>query len=726
VHQQTHSIAAVAFKAWRQAGGKPAWRRECREFVLELHEEQAASWLISAMPDGSGLALRVLAAPAGGLAERALAEEDGTLRLSATSPGLEHETIVRIEDDALPVLRATMTLTPDRRMRPPRWSRDLIVLGPSGDPEVASGRVEAAQRGLNSGLVFARLEACALGGFLYFQNLTALNPYFAATGTIPDGAVGGEWPELGYRVPCDGEGHLVAGRRVTVSDALLVIRPGDIGGEAAGASAFLTLLGEAYARIDRPRPAWHDWQGRAARTLRDLDRAPEATVRHYGHRYVHPYTAAEYPDSMVQAVTAASLGEYARSTDVAVPLLDELVAGMPRFYDAKLKALRRYLPNVGNDKNANAVDSWYFYHPMVKLGALAQHGNGAGRRLFLKTLDFAIRAARHFDYRWPIMYDVTDFSVLQAARDDAGLGQTDVGGIYAYVMIQAFDLTGEARYLDEAKAALAAARHLRFDLNYQANLTAWGAAACIRLAVIHDDEDFVAQAHVFLASFFHNCAIWESQIGHARHYATFLGVSALHDAPYMALYECFDSFSAFEELLRLGSTMLEPAARRLVIDYCRHALDRAWYYFPDALPSDAVAREDIRNGHVDRRLSFPVEDLYIDGQPAGQVGQEIYGAGAAFAFAARSIHRLAEAGIAISCDHFVDHLDRFGAASARFSTIGMPGEIALLVVTRLPRRKLPRVAVTVGGREIAPREAGADRVTFDVPAGETVDLSWDA
>ena len=54
-----------------------------------------------------------------------------------------------------------------------------------------------------------------------------------------------------------------------------------------------------------------------------------------------------------------------------------------------------------------------------------------------------------------------------------------MGGIYAYLMLQAFQLTDEKRFLDEARAAIRAAKGMRFELNYQANLTAWGAAACM-------------------------------------------------------------------------------------------------------------------------------------------------------------------------------------------------------------------------------------------------------
>ncbi len=64
---------------------------------------------------------------------------------------------------------------------------------------------------------------------------------------------------------------------------------------------------------------------------------------------------------------------------------------------------------------------------------------------------------------------------------------------------------------------------MRFELNYQANLTAWGASACLRLWRITNEEAYLRQSYVYLASFFHNTVMWESEIGHAQHYREFPG-----------------------------------------------------------------------------------------------------------------------------------------------------------------------------------------------------------
>lgn len=140
----------------------------------------------------------------------------------------------------------------------------------------------------------------------------------------------------------------------------------------------------------------------------------------------------------------------------------------------------------------------------------------------------------------------------------------------------------------------------------------------MRLWRIANQDVYLEQSYVYLGSFFHNCEIWESEIEFAAHYRNFMGVTCLQDAPYMANSECFDSFTAFERYLDDSGPHLEPAARMLIAEYCKYALDRAWYYYPDALPPEVLSPEQREtNGHIDRNLSFPLEDLYADGQPAG-------------------------------------------------------------------------------------------------------------
>ncbi len=717
---QTRSMRSVA-------------RFELRDFEVEIATGRDAIWALVRRTGRGGLALRVASTPGGPRTIRRRARGKGeALRIEVDTLIGTVELTFRTDTNEVPVLRVTTALTPAVDLLVPFYPRDLYPLDTQDDPLAAEGKVEAAQRGLNSGVCYLRLTEPDFGSILYFQNFSSLNEHFCTTNTTPDGAVGGEWPELGYLPPTPRQSPQPpldpqpAGEQVTVYDALVAIHDDTGDDETAMAQRYLSLLGAIYRRLELPEPAFHDWMDRARRSLKDLETAPEASLRHYGFRYLHPYTAAEYPDSMVQLSVLAALRDYEAWSGEPVSLKEDLARGLRKFYDPKLRTLRRYLPNVGSDKDKDAVDSWYLYHPLLNLGRLAIDGDKRAERLFRQSIDFGIEAAHHFDYKWPIQYKITDFSVIIQARDDQGLGQTDVNGIYAYVMLQAFELADDKRFLDEARAAITAAKGMRFELNYQANLTAWGAAACMRLWRIDNDPALLAQSYVYLASFFHNVAMWESQIGHAKHYTNFLGVTALHDAPYMAMYECFDSFAAFERYLKDGGPDLDANVRMLISEYCRYALDRAWFYFPDALPPEVIAPEQREhNGHVDHMLSFPLEDLYIDGQQAGQVGQEIYGSGAAFVFATRAFHRFEDAPFTLFCDHFLLAVDRPSERTLSFQLGGGENCTAQLRILPQGRRKLPKVAVlSAAGDRVRAYHDADDGTAFRIPAQGRVSLSW--
>jgi hypothetical protein len=515
-------------------GGKALAFYDLGGLLLQVLRGRDTMWIVVRRPGKGGIALKT-ARSSGPVSITGRATETGGEWRVASASGRFTVRLV-ILSDAL--VRVTTSLSPSEDLLVPFWSRDLYPLDANDDPTRAQGRVDAAQRGLNTGLCYFCLNKPAFGSVLYVQNLTALNPYFVATKTKPDGVVGGEWPELGYQPPTAPMGNsppidpLIKGEDVIISDALVAFRQPCDQDETQNAVQFIEMMAEIYPHLDRPEPGHHDWAARARKTLRHLQKSPQCVIEHYGHKYLHPYTEAEYPDSMVQMAVVASIREHEAAFGKRTSFADELEAGMPRFFDKEMGSVRRYLPNVGDDKNENAVDSWYLYHPLLNLGRLALRGDKLATRLFLDSMDYGIKTAHHFKYKWPIQYDVRNFAVITASRnEETGLGQTDVGGIYAYVMLQAFDLTDDKRFLIEAKAALRALKGIRFELVYQANLTAWGAVACIRLWLLEKNPDYLAQAQVFVAGFVHNCELWDSQIEHAKHYTNFFGATCLHDSP---------------------------------------------------------------------------------------------------------------------------------------------------------------------------------------------------
>lgn len=713
--------------------GKFIARFPIGEMSIELRASMDSVWAFIRRKGQGGLALRAAYLTSEFDCKEMRAEAGDAAKLRIRSALGEHLITFRTGEDGFDHLRMTVRFTPAVPMLIPFMPRDIYPLDNNDDPLGAEGNVEAGQRGLNSGLLYFRVNEPCFGTVLYFQNLTAMNDYYRATKTKPSGVVGGRWPELGYLIPPPAQSGtpptdaLEAGVEITLSDAILVFCQKVPSHERESALRFVQLLGVAYKLIERPDVQYRDWIERSERTLRDLDEAPEATIKHYGHRYIHPYTNAEYPDVMVQMSIVEAIHDWGKWCGEQHPLEAEFRAGLEKFYDPKLKSLRRYLPNVGDDKDADAVDSWYLYHPMLNLGILALDGDEQARDLLMKSIDYGIKAAHHFKYKWPVQYKVTDFSVITRTAEADGRGQTDVGGIYAWVMLQAFELTDDERFLKEARAAIDTAVGLRFNLNYQANLTAWGAAACMRLWRLTNEDTYLEQSYVYLASFFHNAEMWESQIDHAVHYLNFMGVTCLQDAPYMAIYECFDSFAAFERYLEDGGRDIDPTARMLVFEYCKYALDRGWFYYPDALPPEVLSpKQREANGHIDRKLSFPVEDVYVDGQPAGQVGQEIYGAGAAFIFATRANHHVDGASFRIFCDHLLPTLERTGQRSLTITLHDGAVCTAGLSIVRLKRRKLGKVELkTIGGNVLDPQESSPDRITYKLPADGRFLLTWE-
>jgi hypothetical protein len=157
-------------------------------------------------------------------------DEGEAVRLRVRSGLGEHVIVVATPALDLECVRFTGSLTPATALVVPFMPRDLYPLDANDDPTGASGHVEAAQRGPNCGVLYFQLEEPAFGNVLYFQNLTALNAHYRATKTTPDGAVGGEWPELGLLLPTPPQSGtppvhpLPPGEPVTISDAILVFR----------------------------------------------------------------------------------------------------------------------------------------------------------------------------------------------------------------------------------------------------------------------------------------------------------------------------------------------------------------------------------------------------------------------------------------------------------------------------------------------------------------------
>lgn len=375
---------------------------EAGDHHIKIYQGQNSLWAFLTRPGQGGFALRTVYAPGAPFDIHWERQTKTEFQFTADTVTGKFRVRLQLLDTINPLFRTTVTLTPNKDLLLDYWPRDLYPLDENEEMQHTEGEILTAQRGVNAGLIYLTLKKPAFGSLLYFQNLTALNPYFQMTETRPDGVVGGIWPEMGYLPPISKEKPLKAGQEVTISDAYLNWNRFVENAFEDVAVRFLDLLADIYCYLERPPSEYHDWMSRADQTLHDLQTSPKATIKHYGHVYVHPYTDAEYPDSMVQLAVLTPMYAYEKLKQGPADFATVLRKGLPRFFDAEIGTVRRYLPNVGKDKNANEVDSWYLYHPLANLGKLAQEGYEDAKDLFMQSLDFAMRVARHFKYQWPI------------------------------------------------------------------------------------------------------------------------------------------------------------------------------------------------------------------------------------------------------------------------------------------------------------------------------------
>ena len=258
---------------------------EVGDLSIELRAGNDALWAVIRRSGKGGLAMRAATIAGETRTERLAAEPGETARIKAVSALGEHIVVLQCRTAALTSIRILTSLTPAAPTALPFVPRDLYPLGPGGDPLRADGKIEASQRGLNAGLLYFQIARPAFGNIFYLQNLTALGDYFRATDTKPDAVVGGTWPEIGFLLPTPSQHGrpdpkpLAPGEEVILSDAIVVLRPDLPSDERDSARHFLQMLGAAYQALDLPPVEYRDWMARAERTLRDLDKAPEATVR---------------------------------------------------------------------------------------------------------------------------------------------------------------------------------------------------------------------------------------------------------------------------------------------------------------------------------------------------------------------------------------------------------------------------------------------------------------
>lgn len=718
----------------------PHWTYTFEDFTFQIIEGKQSLWITSEFPAGGRIAMRAAYCPDGELTIDEIRQIgiDNAVEVHLTSTIGNFLVEIHFPQADRSMLHYKTTLDPIAPLLIPFWPRDVIPLGKETDVTNSEGHIYAKQVGPRSGLVYFSLTRPRGGAAMYFQNLTSLSHYSKLTETSLAETVGGEWPELGFALPASTETPLEAGQEIVISDAFVIFSPKVPDDDLVMARQFLEFLAQIYLALPRMETEYVDWLDIAKKSLRDLNNSEkcwsEIGGRHYLNAYVGDYDSP--PESMVQLTVLLPLLEYAEWSGEEIPIANELLGGLQSFYDKEAGVVGRWLPSVAEtldgsepQKKPEVMDSWYLYHTLLNLSRLALHGDKAAQKLFLDSMDYAVRVAQNFEYQFPVFYDLYTLEIIKEETAEGQGGEHDVAGLYAHVMLQAWLLTKEKRYLEEAKKAGRALKGLGFNLFYQANETLFGAGALLRIWKETGDEEFLKLSYLSMANIFNNMWLWECDYGYAEHYRTFFALFPLKDAPYTAVYEELEGFAAFHDYLLHYHGEMPEWVNVLLPEFHRNMLYKASYYYPPNLPAEAMV-ETPKTGELDPRLWIPLEDIYDGWEQAGQVGQEVYGAGMPFAIIPRHYWKVPDGKFVVYVDYPIKSFSTVHEGQTMFRVLGDPRLSCRMRIIPTGRKSLPAIKVTAerqdGDETLQGHETEEGHLEYTLTGGRNVVVHWEA
>lgn len=711
------------------------FEKEIKGYAVKVHHLNNSLWIAIICPKGTKLVLRPAYAPNDHLTLGKISKQDDGLSINLTASIGHYQVKLQFPDREKVVIRYTTTLITTAPMLVPFWPRDLVITDPEESKNDAEGTILITQEGTRSGLQYFTIDKPESGAVLYFQNLTALNDYAQATETSMGGVVGGSWPEIGFALPPTLKGKPVpAHKELVLSDAFLAFSPDHPKNEMDQARQFLNLLADIYLHVPKPVTQYQDWLNIVDKGLHDLEFShgcwSHGAEQDYLNAYVADYTTP--PELMVQLAVLLPLTDYHDWCDTDLPAIIKIKNGLNAFYNIELKTVVRFLPALAKELDGkeeqlkpNVMDSWYLHHPLLNLGRLAIRGDKQAKKLFLDSLDFAIRVARHFNYEWPVMYNMKTLEVVKAETQPGKGGEKDVAGLYSLVMLHAWQLTKENKYLLEAKKAAKTLQGKGFNLFYQANNTAFGANAMLWLFKETKEQVYLDLAYLCIANIFKNFQLWDCNYGYAENYPTFFAMFPLNDAPYTAAYEEQEVFAALHNwLLYADDIEILPSVNLLIPEFLKYIVNRAAYYYPPNLPKEMLS-DEVKTGQVDHKLWIAIEDIHDGWEQSGTVGQEVYGAGVAFGIVPRHFYRVPKHDFIVFLDYpTVDFKYRNGRISFRVKGDGKLS--CRMMVIKTHKSSLPEFKVKANNEELQSINSNADHIEYTVNGCQIITINWKA
>lgn len=716
------------------AGSEPLYHLSLQRYKLQLYCTADSLWMVARWPASASIAFRLAFGMNSPFENISVSEARGDVLVTASTRLGFYRIIVSIPESASPVFRYTTTFRARFPILIPFWPRDIVPLTKDGRVENTSGIIHAHQVGTRSGQIFFSMTKPAGGSVLYFQNLTAMSPYCDATEVSLGETVGGSWPEIGFQFPVNAEKPLPADIEFIISDAFVLLGENIPARDCDIASQFLEYLAAIYLLLPKPETFSHDWQSIAKKSMDDLHMNKGCWTQTEGIPYLNAYVGdyATPSEIMVQLAVLLPLQEYLEWSGTGHPIFEDLITGLKKFYDGRVGSIVRWLPSLEDDldkseeqKREMVMDSWYLHHPLLNLSRLALKGDKTAKGLFLDSVEYAIKVARHFDYDWPVFYKMTTLEVLKAETSPGQGGEKDVPGSYAHIMLMAWKLTGRKRFLTEASKALKSLEGLTFDIFYQANNTAFAAGALLELYKETGEKRYLELSYCCMAGILKNCQLWDCNYGNGKNFPYFFAIYPLNDAPYTAAYEELEVFAALHHYLEAARGIeILPSLKILLPEFIKYATSRLAFYYPSMLPDEMIAG-DIKTGEVQKDLWIPLEDIHDGWEKSGEVGQEVYGAGLAFGVIPRHFYRIEALKGTIFINYPATNF-RLGKNSATFHLEGSPLLMAEMVLSGMPKAVLSKLGVEQKDRARYRPIKGSSSGIFKLAGKCTVRITWQA
>jgi len=704
-------------------------------FNFKVYSTSDSVWIAAELPNGGNLAFRPVFSPGPNLEITRIKTSDTGAEISLNSDAGIYHTRINIEPGDNPVLRYTTSLKPAKDLLVPFWPRDILATAKNGKPANTAGQIHASQWGTRSGFIYMSVTRPRSASILYLQNLTALNDYCQQTETSLGDSVGGSWPELGFALPSATEKPLQAGKEYIINDAFVAFENSVPDTEPEMIQGYLDLLARIYLQMPLPETNYQQWPDILENGLKDLIDSPGCWTQVGGHHYFNAYVS-DYttpPEIMVQLAVLLPLLDYVEWSERDLEVMKTIKEGLPAFYDEKIGTINRWLPAAEDklegeeeQKQPGVMDSWYLHHPLLNLSRLALKGDKVCEQLFLNSLDYAIKVARHFKYQWPVFYKMDTLEVIKAETAEGMGGEKDVAGIYAHVMLQAWELTKEQRYLNEAEKAAKTLQGMGFEIFYQANNTAFSSGALLRLYKITKNEIYLNLSYMCLAGIFRNTQLWDCNYGYCKNFPTFFALFPLNDAPYTAVYEEQEVFCALHDYLKHAEGVdILPSVRLLIAEYIRYLVDRAVYYYPTMLPKDML-EEKPKVGEVDPNLWIALEDLQDGWLKSGTVGQEVYGAGNAFGILPRHYLQVPGEEFLIYVDYPTSGFTARKGQNILFSVLGDERLTCRMMIVKTGKSKLPEFEVIGSNQKesIKGKPAKGGNIEYTLNGNQQINISW--